>query len=83
MMYGIREIIEIRRIERERPKVKEVWCSAQVEDFERMIQMVEDLISTAVASSNSSHQYSMLQEARKNFINDFLTMAEKYRIVDH
>jgi hypothetical protein len=82
-MYGIREIIEIRKIERERPKVKEVWCSAQVEDFERMIQMVEELIATAVTSNNSSHQYSILQESRENFIHEFLTMAEKYRIVDH
>lgn len=82
-MYDIRQIIETRKIQRERPKVKEVWCSAQVEDFERIIQMVEELIAVAVASNSCSHQYAILQEARKTFISDILTMAEKYRIVEH
>jgi hypothetical protein len=82
-MYSIRQIIETRKIQRERPKVKEVWCVDQVEDFERIIQMVEELIAVAVASNSCSHQYAILQETRKNFISDVLTMAEKYRIIDN
>jgi hypothetical protein len=80
-MIGVKEMIVVRKINSERPKVEKVWCEEQVHDVERLIESVEDLIAAAVASNNSPHQYAMLQLARNNFISDLLNTAEKYRIL--
>lgn len=80
-MIGVKEMLAVRKINSERPLVKEKWCDGQMKDFERMVGLVEDLIATAVSSNNSPHQYTMLQQAKQNFINEFLDMAEKYRLL--
>lgn len=80
-MIGVREMIVVRKINSERPMVAEKWCDEQVEDFHTMVESVDDLISTAMAAASSPHQYSMLQQAKEKFINDFLDMAERYRLV--
>ena len=76
-MIGIKEMIIVRK--HERPTVKEKWCPEQVEDFQRIITLVEELISTAVASSHSPQQYFSMQNAKEIFINEFLDMADNYR----
>jgi hypothetical protein len=78
-MIGAKEMIEMRRMNKDYEKVQGVWCQGQVDDFNHIILMVEDLIATAVASHNSSQQYTMLQEAKRNFVTNFLEMAERYR----
>ncbi len=78
-MYAVKEMIENRKLSRERPKVEEVWCKNQTDDFQHIVGMVENLIATAVASSSSPHQYTMMMEAKEQFLNEFLNMAEKYR----
>lgn len=80
-MIGVREMIAVRKSNFERPKVAEKWCDEQMDDFYRMLHSVEELIATAIAAANSSHQYVILQQAREVFINDFLDMAERYRLV--
>lgn len=78
-MYAVKEMIENRKLSRERPRVEEVWCQRQIDDFQQMVGMIENLIATAVASSSSPHQYTMMMEAKEQFLNEFLNMAEKYR----
>ncbi len=78
-MYAVKEMIENRKLSRERPRVEEVWCQRQIDDFQQMVGMVENLIATAVASNSSPHQYTMMEEAKAQFLNEFLNMAERYR----
>jgi len=82
-MIGAREMIAMRKLDKDTEKVQAVWCQGQVDDFNNMILLVEDLIATAVASHTSSQQYTMLQEAKLNFITNFLEMAENYRRVQN
>ncbi len=81
-MIGIREMIEIRKLSKERPKVQEVWSQNQIDDFNHIMLMIEDLIATAVASHNSPQQYTLLQEAKQNFISNFMEMSERYRRIE-
>jgi hypothetical protein len=80
-MIGVKEMLAVRKINSERPLMEEKWCPTQCDDFQRMISLVEDLIATAVASNQSPLQYTMLQQAKEGFINEFLDMCEKYRLV--
>lgn len=80
-MIGIKQIIEVRKFNKERPKVEDIWCAKQIEDFERIILLMEDLVETAVASHSSAHQYSTLNDAKLTFTQSVLDIAENYRLI--
>lgn len=81
-MFSVSEMISYRKISKERPKCKEVWCTEQTEDAKRMVDLVEQLVATAIGSTQSSQQYEILEAAKSNFYSEFLDMAEKYRYLD-
>ena len=75
-------ILNLKKSHNNLTKVKEKWCVEQEEDFKEIIKMVDDLIAAAVCASNSQHSYTQLEQAKCNFISEFLEMAERYRHID-
>lgn len=80
-MIDVKQIIEVRKIKLERPLVEPKWGSTQCNDIARVLEMVDSLIITAVASNQSAHHYSLLQQEKAEFITEFLDTAEKYRVL--
>jgi len=80
-MNEFKTIIESRKLKLERPLVEPKWSDTQCNDMARMLEMVDSLIATAVASHQSQHQYNMLQTEKAEFIREFLDTAEKYRVL--
>ena len=61
------------------PKMQEQWCPEHQKDLERMFEMIDDLVETAVASNNSPMSYQLLQQAKADLIAEFLETAATYR----
>ena len=70
--------LKLKMFEQE-PKMQEKWCLQHKTDIERVFQMVDDLVETAVASTNSPMSYQLLQQAKADFIAEFLETAATYR----
>lgn len=73
--------LKLRMFEQE-PKMQEQWCDGQQQDMNRMFQMMDDLVEQAVASTNSPMAYQLLQQAKADFIAEFLETAATYRKID-
>jgi hypothetical protein len=73
--------LKLKIIEQE-PKMQEQWCPDQLTDLERVFQMIEDLVQTAVSSTNSPMAYQLLQQAKADFIAEFLELSTTYRKID-
>jgi len=76
----IREKIKIHKMEQ--MKFKEQFCEEHQVDIETIVDMVEDLVATAVACGSSPQSYSELQRAKGEFFNHIVKVSEKYRVVD-
>ena len=66
----------------EQIKFKEKFCEEHQCDIETIVNMVEDLVATAVACGSSPQNYSELQTAKGEFVNHIVKVSEKYRVVD-
>lgn len=77
-----RQAIAMRKIEDQRPKLKEQWCPEQQRDIERLFEMVEELVEKAVNSQSSPLAYQLLQQGKADFIREFLDTSSKYRMID-
>ena len=66
----------------EQVKFKEQFCEEHQCDIETIVNMVEDLVATAVACGSSPQNYSELQRAKGAFVNHIVKVSEKYRIVE-
>lgn len=80
MLNNATSMISLKKLQQNSVKVKEVWCTEQEDDFKRMIAMIDDLVSHAISVANSPHSYFQLESAKENFLQEFLDMAEKYRL---
>lgn len=79
-MNNIRDKIKILKMEQ--LKFKEQFCEEHQCDLETIINMVDDLVATAVACGSSPQNYSELQRAKTEFVTYVLKVSEKYRIVE-
>lgn len=80
-MLAVKELISVRKIREERPKVAPKWCAQQTADIEHIFVMVEDLIAIAVSCNQSPHNYTILESTKQQFINEFLNISDKYRLL--
>ena len=76
---NVKDFIRLKKLEESKIQVKEKWCEEQEKDVERMIEMIDDLIITAISSTSSSQGYTLLQEARSTFLKEFMDVSAKYR----
>ena len=76
---NVKDFIILKKLEESKIQVKEKWCEEQEKDVERIIEMIDDLIVTAISSNSSSHGYMQLQEARSAFLKEFIDISAKYR----
>ena len=80
MNTQIREKIKIHKMEH--LKFKEQFCEEHQCDIENIVNMVEDLVATAVACGSSPQHYSELQRAKGEFVDHIVKVSEKYRVVE-
>ena len=64
------------------PKVEKVWCQKQIDDFERVMSLMEEVICAAISSGKSAQHYVMFEEAKSNFVEEFIKLNENYRVVE-
>jgi hypothetical protein len=76
---SVRDLVKLKKFEDSHVNLKEKWCEEQQVDLENILEMVDDLITSAIASTSSSHGYTQLQEAKSTFVNAFMSMAAQYR----
>ena len=81
-MSTIRDKLKIKQLEKDKQIVKEQFCEEQQTDIEWVVDACEDLVSTAVSCGSSPQNYSELQRAKAEFIENLLARSEKYRVVD-
>ncbi len=81
MLNAATNLIKMKKLQLNSVKVKEKWCAEQEEDLKKIFQMIDELIAQACCASTSHHSYSQLEDAKRNFTEEFLEIAEKYRIV--
>jgi len=63
-------------------KVKEQFCEEHQADLDTLLNMVDDLVATAVACGSSPQNYFELQRAKAEFVDTTMNISLKYRIVD-
>ena len=63
------------------PQIEKPWCERQLKDFDYVMELMENVICCAVASTKSAQHYTMLEEAKHQFVEGFINTCEKYRIV--
>lgn len=76
------KMIELEKIKDSRPKVKDMWCEEQQHDINRMFELIEDLIESAVCSNTSPMAYQQLQNTKEYFLQEFVQTSLKYRLID-
>lgn len=79
-MSTIREKIKLHKMQN--LKIKEQFCEEHQTDLETLLNMVEDLVSTAVSCGSSPQNYSELQRAKAEFVDTTMKISLKYRIVE-
>lgn len=77
-----RQAIQIAKIKETHHKLKDKWCDEQQDDMERFFTMVEELVEKAVGSTASPMAYQQLQQAKADFVKEFLETCSKYRLVE-
>jgi hypothetical protein len=77
------KLIELEKIKQTRIKVKDKLCDEQTQDINHLFEMVDDLVDVAVTSTTSPMAYQQLQQTKAEFINNFLEIALKYRLLDN
>lgn len=78
-MLSVRNIIRIKKLEESAVELEEKWSEAQQADIEKVFQMIEDLIASAVASGSSPHAYVQLQEKKAEFLEEYVNTQARYR----
>jgi hypothetical protein len=77
-------ILKVKLLQKETmsiPKIEKPWCEQQLKDFDYVMELLENVICCAVASTKSAQHYTMLEEAKHEFVEGFIDTCEKYRIV--
>lgn len=73
-----KDLINLR--DRNRQSILQLWCESQQEDVQTLIDLMEEVASTAMNAS-SPQGYEQLENAKTNFVETLLTMSERYRVV--
>lgn len=64
-------------------KIHDAWCTKQQQDFEIMMQAVDDLGASALAlASGGAQSYSQFVQTRDQFKTLYLEVSKHYRYVD-
>jgi hypothetical protein len=79
MNMRAKQLIELR--ENQSHKIQHLWCDAQKEDIQELIDLMEDIVRAAM-SAKTSQGYELLENAKANFVEVLLDMSEKYRVVN-
>jgi hypothetical protein len=77
-------ILKVKLLQKETmsmPQIEKPWCEQQLKDFDYVMELIENVICCAVASTKSAQHYTMLEEAKHEFVEGFINTCEKYRIV--
>lgn len=64
-------------------KIHDTWCEKQQQDYEQMMQAVDDLGAAALGlTTNGAQGYLQFIQARDNFKQMFLDTSKHYRYVE-
>ena len=64
-------------------KIYEPWCKKQQQDFDCLMQAVDDLGAASLAlATGTPMSYTQFIDSRERFKNTFLDMAKHYRYVE-
>lgn len=77
-----RQAMEIAKIKDTHYKLKDKWCEEQETDITRFFEMIEDLVESASNSHQSAMAYQQAQQSRADFVEEFLKICSKYRLVE-
>lgn len=83
-MSNAKNILKVKLYEKQNgsiPKIEDLWCEQQVNDFDHVISLLDNVICAAICSNMSAQHYTMLEEAKTSFVEGFINTCEKYRIV--
>lgn len=65
-------------------KIHDGWCLRQQQDYDMMMQAVDDLGAAAVSfATNGAQGYQNFIQTRDSFKKMFLDIAQHYRYVEH
>lgn len=74
----VKDMIKLRELQKQR--IESLWCETQQEDIQRLIDLMENVASSAIGCSNSMGM-DLLRQAKKEFIETLLDQSERYRCV--
>lgn len=77
-----RQAMELAKIKDTHYKLKDKWCDEQETDILRFFEMVEELVESAANSHQSAMAYQQAQQAKADFVKEFLQTCSKYRLVE-
>ena len=64
-------------------KIHEQWCKKQQEDYNKMLQLVDDLGAAALGlTTNGAQGYQQFVETRDSFKQTFKDISKNYRYVE-
>jgi hypothetical protein len=64
------------------PKMEAQWCKKQIADYELIMSSMNDIICAAMSSGKSAQHYTMLEDAKLNFVEQLIQMGNNYRMIE-
>lgn len=80
MQLSVKQFVKLKEYQEQR--TRELWCEEQQQDFQRVIDLMEDVSTAAFDAAKSSQGYEALKYAKEVFTSTLLTIAEQYRYVN-
>lgn len=77
-----RQAMEIAKIKDTHYKLKDKWCEEQENDITRFFEMIEELVEKSANTHQSAMAYQQAQQAKSDFVKEFLQTCSKYRLVE-
>jgi hypothetical protein len=77
------KMLELQKLKETRPAVKDKFCEEQIKDINRLFEMIDDLVESAINSQTSPMAYQQLKQTKAEFIEEFLETALKYRLPEY
>jgi hypothetical protein len=80
MQLSVKQFVKLKEYQEQR--TRELWCEEQQQDFQRLIDLMEDVSSSSFDAAKSSQGYASMQYSKHVFTSTLLKIAEHYRYVN-
>jgi len=80
MQLSVKQFVKLKEYQEQ--YTRELWCEEQQQDFQQLIDLMEDVSTAAFDAAKSSQGFAAMQHSKHVFTSTLLKIAEQYRYVN-